>query len=898
MGKEVWNDLWADSHLPEWDDLSEAVFQALVRESGGLTGKRVLEAGAGSGRISARLTQEGASVYLVDYSEKAIELAKREFRAKGIEGHFHQGDIRHLPYDDDFFDISWSSGVIEHYNYREQMAILSELARVTKPEGLIINIVPFARSPFYILGKWWGEKSGRWPYGIEIPMTTFAPHARELGAEIINEYTIDPITSLEFLKYVPGSRDFLQSIELSLGADSELRASLPGYLLVSTLKVHKSGRSIKPIKQPGEAQMGRSPCETESRLPERPMQAAPYLFAEGYSTIVCLSSINWDFLIQRPQQIMRKLRDIGFKILYINPSGKTFLTETNLTNLSKKDISMLIFDQLPKMVSQVEPGIFVASPAFNIKDKSGNVLGVLGEFMNALKRFFSLDKYIFWVLLPGWFPVVANEPHALVIYDCVDEHSGFDPSPHNALNETRLMEKADVILVTSRTLIKSKRAFSDHFYYLPNGVNLRFFQGEFPEPKDLERIPHPRIGFVGALSRWVDVDLIRELALGKPEWSFVLIGPHYVDKTPLSLPNVYFLGTKPYDELPGYYRHLDVGLIPFKTDDILAFNSNPIKAYEYLAAGLPVVSTDIPEIRPLSHIVKIADRQGFQSAIQDALITSGAPGEHKPQMERETAISKYEWYKLVDTACAVIASKVAASSGEYRLASDILASVLPDSVDKPRLHQDIRLYRRLADYAEAPIGLVDHHVSEKRSASKAQQNRVSPLRISCRLPYCMLMFPDWSTPDGPWAPTLKCLVRSFMHNDRLTLALRADPLEIPLEKALEIVSNLISEVTSEETSLIKNMVLVNDLLGPEELDLLLLTVDAVLVPEVVSERDHLKDRCQELAITAENSESRMSQIIKRSQALGITVLRASVCGDRLNLAIISKMNKQRQSGWV
>jgi len=237
----VWNEIWAKSDLPQWDDLSEEILQALIRESGKLTGKKVLEAGAGSGRISARLALQGAFVYLVDYSPEAIELERRAFQALGVRGHFHQGDIRNLPYGDDFFDISWSSGVLEHYDYGEQLAILNELVRVTKPGGLIISIVPYACSPFYILGKWWAEKSGTWPYGRESPMITFARHAADLGAQIVNEYTIASATSVDFLNYVPGSEDFLRTVRLSLALNPDLKSSIPGYLLLSTLKVCKPG---------------------------------------------------------------------------------------------------------------------------------------------------------------------------------------------------------------------------------------------------------------------------------------------------------------------------------------------------------------------------------------------------------------------------------------------------------------------------------------------------------------------------------------------------------------------------------------------------------------------------------------------------------------------------------
>ncbi|MCP4632971.1 MAG: glycosyltransferase family 1 protein, partial [candidate division Zixibacteria bacterium] len=152
----------------------------------------------------------------------------------------------------------------------------------------------------------------------------------------------------------------------------------------------------------------------------------------------------------------------------------------------------------------------------------------------------------------------------------------------------------------------------------------------------------PRIGFVGSMSDWIDYDLIAEIAKSYPKSSVVLVGPVKGGMKPgilESLPNVFFLGKKKLDELPGYLKGFTCGINPFKRVGI-AEKVNPLKVYEYLAAELPVISIDMPEVMPLEGIIYIArNNDQFIEGVGKAL-----SGEFRPdKKELQQALCRHDW---------------------------------------------------------------------------------------------------------------------------------------------------------------------------------------------------------------------------------------------------------------
>ncbi|NPV29186.1 MAG: class I SAM-dependent methyltransferase [Firmicutes bacterium] len=234
--RAIWDAIWSKPGHQEWDPLSEQIYLTLLRECGSPAGLKILEAGSGSGRISLRLACNGANVILVDYSEKAILLAQKAFKAKDCSAEFILADITELPLADQSVDISWNSGVLEHFSTSQQIEVLKEMKRVTKQGGKIISFNPNARCLPYRVGKYVAEITGSWPYGIENPVTTLSAICEKAGIRLEKEYSIALVESLDFLCFVPNSGYVRSAMETFLKSLSKEEMELfPGYLLVSVM---------------------------------------------------------------------------------------------------------------------------------------------------------------------------------------------------------------------------------------------------------------------------------------------------------------------------------------------------------------------------------------------------------------------------------------------------------------------------------------------------------------------------------------------------------------------------------------------------------------------------------------------------------------------------------------
>ena len=183
-------------------------------------------------------------------------------------------------------------------------------------------------------------------------------------------------------------------------------------------------------------------------------------------------------------------------------------------------------------------------------------------------------------------------------------------------------------------------------------------------PADIAALPRPVIGFYGTLRDWVDLDLIAGVAKARPQWSIALIGQQLDDvATVRGLPNVHLLGRKPHAELPAYCKGFDVGLIPYRIDQRMTY-VNPIKLREYLSAGVPVVSTRVPEVERMidrsGHLAQIADdAPGFVAAIERAL-AGDSPARRQ---ERSAAMATETWPARVEQISRIVDDLASAKRG-------------------------------------------------------------------------------------------------------------------------------------------------------------------------------------------------------------------------------------------
>ena len=358
--------------------------------------------------------------------------------------------------------------------------------------------------------------------------------------------------------------------------------------------------------------------------------------------VVCLSSIDWDFIWQGHQEIMSTLAAQGHRVLFIENTG---VRPPSMRDLPRVRQRLLNWWRSTKGFRQISDNLFVYSPLIVPLPYSRAarwlnrtvLLRSLGRWMRAT----SFHRPITWTFLPTPLArdLVQGLDSELTIYYCIDDLASSSPEAKRiTASEEQLFREADLVFVTSERLRERAARFSDRVFLFPFGVSLEAFEqvraaGDAP-PADIAHIPRPIAGYVGGLHQWVDQSLLSAVAANMPDVSFVLVGPEQTDVSALRrFPNVHLLGKKPHPDVPRYVKAFDVGLVPYRLSEYTA-NVYPTKLNEYLAMGTPVVATDLAEIRRFNKdhgsIVSVAgDPDTYAAAIRTALTENGAGAERE-----------------------------------------------------------------------------------------------------------------------------------------------------------------------------------------------------------------------------------------------------------------------------
>lgn len=316
------------------------------------------------------------------------------------------------------------------------------------------------------------------------------------------------------------------------------------------------------------------------------------------------------------------------RILWINAIANRMPTT------STKDISRIYkkLKNFTEPIKEVEPNIFVmnplAIPAYSNKSVVAfNQKFLISQVKSALKKL-EMKDVINMVFNPAAGMIAGKLGEAELIYYCVDEYTAFT-GVSDGLREIEegLFRKSDLVIVSAEKLFESKKDFNPKTFIIRHGTDWNHFRKSLADetkiPDEIANLPKPIIGFHGLLADWVDFELLKKTAEYFKEGSVVLIGKITVDaekkvKILDGVSNVHFIGRKPYTELPNYCKGFDVALNPFEINE-LTLSANPLKVREYLAAGLQVVSTDIPEVRILDNCLIGENHQEFIEKIEFAL---------------------------------------------------------------------------------------------------------------------------------------------------------------------------------------------------------------------------------------------------------------------------------------
>lgn len=362
----------------------------------------------------------------------------------------------------------------------------------------------------------------------------------------------------------------------------------------------------------------------ESRLQRSQGGATPALLV--------LSHLRWDFVFQRPQHLMTRAAQTR-RVYYIEEP--IFTSEA---------------DRLE--VRQDASGVVVVTPHLAAGRSLAESQGCTARLLAELVRREGLKDYDLWVYTPMELPITAGLTPRVTVYDCMDELANFKGAPPELRRrEDILFRRADLVFTGGYRLYEAKRERHPSVHPFPSSVDVAHFaqaRTGLADPADQRDLPRPRLGFYGVLDERFDIELVGELARRRPEWQFVLLGP-VVKIDPASLPqgeNLHYLGMKRYAELPSYLAHWDVALLPFARNEATEFIS-PTKTPEYLAAGVPVVSTGIRDvIRPYGErdLVRIADGvDAFEAACAAALAERGTPSGEARRERADRYLATLSW---------------------------------------------------------------------------------------------------------------------------------------------------------------------------------------------------------------------------------------------------------------
>ena len=361
-------------------------------------------------------------------------------------------------------------------------------------------------------------------------------------------------------------------------------------------------------------------------------------------------SNDWDGDPLSKVHIMRILSRDN-RVLWVNSIGNR-APKANAHDVKR------IWDKLSKFtegVREVEPNLFVlaplAVPFYGSEAVRTLNRGLLRAQVLRAMRQLHFKRPISWSFLPASAPVSGRLGEEFVVYHCVDEFSAFSDTNgrHIAELEEQLLKRADVVITSAERLRENKARVNPRTSLVRHGVDFNHFvkacDPSTPIPADIANLPKPILGFFGLVADWVDTEAIAAAAKAHPEGSVVIIGKVAPDVDPAALkalPNVHFLGRKSYSELPGYCRAFDVALMPFRVNE-LTLNANPLKVREYLAAGLPVVSSDIPEVRKVGLCKLATSTEDFVRKVDECLAEGGGP-----RRERAERIRHESWEAKVE----------------------------------------------------------------------------------------------------------------------------------------------------------------------------------------------------------------------------------------------------------
>jgi glycosyltransferase involved in cell wall biosynthesis len=353
-------------------------------------------------------------------------------------------------------------------------------------------------------------------------------------------------------------------------------------------------------------------------------------------SIICFAGEDWWYHHPHSKNhIMRRLARAGNRVVFVNSISM------GLPDIKSPDFIGKIRRKLKsfaKFVRRADDGIIVVTPFVTpfYSNRFGRALNkfLLVAQFKLLSVAFDLRNPVLWIAIPTAREIVGQLDESALIYQVSDKYDANQMDHATSGNliaemHQELLQKAALIYYSGRKLFEEDTAANTCIRHkaklLEQAVDFEHFASatakDWQEPEDLAAIPHPRLGYFGAIESWLlDQDLIRYISAKKPDWHWVLLGLKAAKLDIESLPNVHYLGAKPYAEMPRYAAGFDVCVLPWVTDNKFVSYGSAIKVREYLATGKPVVITPLYEYESWDAILRISrSYDDFIAHVKDAL---------------------------------------------------------------------------------------------------------------------------------------------------------------------------------------------------------------------------------------------------------------------------------------
>ncbi|ACB85945.1 glycosyltransferase [Natranaerobius thermophilus] len=385
--------------------------------------------------------------------------------------------------------------------------------------------------------------------------------------------------------------------------------------------------------------------------------------------IIYFSAVDWDYVFARPQQTVMRLAQNN-RVIYVEPPYSL------LAPLKKPRAIKKWFSGLRKHPEKDNLYLYAPKPTLPFQGKIKGINPInqksMGRKLKKVTKKLNFSDPMIFTTLPNTVDLLKYFPDSQVIYDCVDCHASFSGHNDELMRELEinLLERADLVFTTAYALYEDKKGFNSNCHLVPNGAQVEHFAINNKESQDKEEqnkirsrsnkgpkkntseikglgtgvsssgpdkktltdlgvspevaeelaLDQVKIGFIGGIGDWVDLSLVDYMAQARPRWKFFMIGPLGVDPGPLAhRENVYFPGFMNYKILPQILQAFSIAICPFKKNR-LTERVNPVKVYEYLAGGKPVVATDLRELQEFKEYLYLANNgEEFLSQIEKAL---------------------------------------------------------------------------------------------------------------------------------------------------------------------------------------------------------------------------------------------------------------------------------------